>query len=114
MELFWKCFKQKIEIKIVSLINNETQIILQEQSPFEGRSNSQDNNLGLMLDKSSPYLSSLIGSDESTYNISSKDIKLYNKKYYSIINSYIVINCSKQLPKHVILFGDNFLKYLIL
>ena len=87
--------------------------MLQEKALFEGRSNSQDNHLGFMLDKSSLYLSSLIGSDESIYNISSKDLKLYNKKYYSIINSYIVINCSKQVLKNVILFGDKCLKYLI-
>jgi len=90
-------------------IDEERKIILQEKSLYE-YDGIDTSFVGLMLDDDNKYTRPVIGTSEGLNNITKRDLEVYNEKFYSLNNSFIIVNCSKKIQNDVVKISDKFLK----
>jgi predicted Zn-dependent peptidase len=91
-------------------INEERKIILQEKSLYQNIVGIDKSFVGLMLDNDNKYTRPVIGTCEGINNITKRDLDLYNEKFYSLNNSFIIINSSKKIQTNVVTISDKLLK----
>lgn len=90
-------------------INEERKIILQEKSLYE-YDGIDTSFVGLMLDDDNKYTRPVIGTSEGLNNITKRDLEVYNEKFYSLNNSFIIVNSSKKIRYDVVKISDKYLK----